>query len=321
MIILFPFPLVWQVIEKIRCFWDESSHEYQSRRSSSFVLSQGSSTGLTDSEREFITDDNELDFNDNEIDNTGSRSQSQTQQKMRRKPQRRQSISNKTSLLNEMDKFELDLDNVGMVIDTSSMELESTNRSLYAETVSNVCIVFADIVNFSQISDDMKPIQVLDMLQTLFSKFEVLCDRYGIRKLETIGDTFICTTDMFDKDDLDKDNAKAAASALKVAKKMVREARQVLVPTKSRQTLEIRVGIHVGDLTCGCLGERLPKFTVFGSSVNLAARMKQTCPPNRIRVTKEFFDTIPLTEDWQEKEVISVKNMGQVETYLLNPLK
>ena len=86
-------------------------------------------------------------------------------------------------------------------------------------------------------------------------------------------------------------------------------------------TLEIRVGIHIGEITCGVLGERLPKFTVFGNAVNLAARMEQTCLPSRIRVTKEFFDRLSKPENVQEKEVISVKNMGEVETYLINPLQ
>lgn len=48
--------------------------------------------------------------------------------------------------------------------------------------------------------------------------------------------------------------------------------------------------------------------------------MKETCLSSRIRVTKEFFDALPHSEAWQKKEVISVKNMGEVETYVLNPL-
>ena len=213
-------------------------------------------------------------------------------------------------------------DHVGVVIDTSAMELGSTHRALYAETVPNVCIIFTDIVNFSQIALDMKPIKVMDMLQDLFSRFDALCDRFGIRKLETIGDAYICTTPMFDQDE-DKNDPITAENVLKMAKEMVKEARRVLVPKKNLiQTLEIRVGIHRGELTCGVLGERLPKFTVFGSAVNLAARMEQTCTPSKIRVTKDFFQTLSESEGkiLEAKEVISVKNMGQVETYLLNPL-
>lgn len=276
-----------------------------------------SSLGESDERSLEVEDGSEVeDYRMNSTNNSIQR------QRKRRKEQLRQSISAKVNLLNEMNKSELELDNVGMVIDTSAMELNSTHQALYAETVPNVVIIFTDIVKFSQLSLTMKPIKVMDMLQDLFSRFDTLCDRHGVQKLETIGDAYLCTTGLFDgENSTDKINNPAAA--LGMAKDMVREARRVFIPKKNQiQTLEIRVGIHIGEITCGVLGERLPKFTVFGNAVNMAARMEQTCLPSRIRVTKEFFDLLPNSEaeEWEQKETISVKNMGEVETYLLNPL-
>ncbi|KAL3786124.1 hypothetical protein ACHAWO_008016 [Cyclotella atomus] len=126
---------------------------------------------------------------------------------------------------------------------------------------------------------------------------------------------------MFDNDNISaQSTADDASNALALAKEMIIATRQVPIPNIKR-TLEIRVGIHVGELSCGVLGERLPKFTVFGSSVNLAARMKQTCHPSTIRVTKAFHDALSQVEDWQEKEIITVKNMGGFDTYMLNPFQ
>ena len=233
-----------------------------------------------------------------------------------------ESISHKINLLNEMNRVEPS-DHVGVVIDTPAMELMSTQSALYAETVPNVCIIFTDVVSFSRISLDLKPIQVMNMLQDLFSRFDALCDKFGIQKLETIGDAYICTSGMF-TDVTNINERDVAVNALNMAKEMVKEARKVLVPkNKTVQTLEIRVGIHRGDLTCGVLGERLPKFTVFGSSVNLAARMEQTCLPSRIRITKDFFDLLPNCETTavEGEQVISAKNIGDVQTFLLNPLQ
>lgn len=258
-----------KVISKIECFWDESTSEYQSRRTSSFVTSACSS--IDDSDREYNFDD-DFDLMDEGVP-PPSRTQTlkmQMDAKSERANIRRQSIKNKINLLNEMNR------DGPADLDTSAMELSSTHRALYAETVPDVFIIFTDIVNFSQISLNMKPIKVMDMLQDLFSRFDVLCDRFGIQKLETIGDAYICTSGMFDEDAVRRD-PNVAANALAMAKEMVKEARRVLVPKRNSpvQSLEIRVGIHRGDLTCGVLGERLPKFTVFGSSVNLAARMEQ----------------------------------------------
>ena len=313
-----------QVIEKIECFWDATTDEYRRRRSSSFVDSDSLSISLDELERMTLGDGHEM-----ELKEDGQMDSSNFSHKRRKKKQRRlsiwQDITAKVNLLNDVNKSELELlDNFGMVIDTSAMELAPTHRALYAETVPNVCIIFTDIVGFSEISLSMKPIKVMDMLQDLFSRFDALCGKYGVQKLETIGDAYICTTNLFDNDDeCGSNNAKedAAVSALAMAKDMVREARRVFLPKKNRiNTLEIRVGIHIGEITCGVLGERLPKFTVFGNAVNLAARMEQTCLPSRIRVTKDFFDLLPKTKEWQQKERIAVKNMGEVDTYLLNPL-
>jgi len=106
------------------------------------------------------------------------------------------------------------------------------------------------------------------MLQDLFSRFDALCDLHGVQKLETIGDAYICTAGLLDDCAVED----AAKNVLNLAKDMVRASQEVLVPCKTKtfldmpsyENLHIRVGIHVGNVTCGVLGQRLPKFTVFG---------------------------------------------------------
>lgn len=113
----------------------------------------------------------------------------------------------------------------------------------------------------------MQPIEVVDMLQNLFCRFDNLCDKHGVQKLETIGDAYICTAGLF----VDGNVNDAARNVLNLAKDMIRETRKVRLPrreTPSQDSFvspQIRVGIHVGNVTCGVLGQRLPKFTVFGT--------------------------------------------------------
>lgn len=171
-----------KVIEKIECFWDENTIKYQSQCNSSFINSHSGSISVEKSDRDYNFHDNDFDLFDKGISPGKPISKEQQENKMEwAKNIWRQSIKNK---INRDEPA----DHVGVVIDTSAMELSSTHRVLYAETVPNVCIIFTDIVNFSQISLEMKPIKVMDMLQELFSRFGALCDQYGIQKLETIGD-------------------------------------------------------------------------------------------------------------------------------------
>jgi class 3 adenylate cyclase len=143
------------------------------------------------------------------------------------------------------------------------------------------------------------------------------------------GDAYICTANLFDGDKFGGNVKDAALSALNMAKDMILATQEVIKPTRIGrrrnsvyETLEIRVGIHVGEVTCGVLGERLPKFTVFGHNVNLAARMEQTSKPNMIRVTEVFRRLVAGVDDnWDEFEVISMKNMGSIGTYIMDPTK
>eukprot|EP00986_Skeletonema_menzelii_P011622 scaffold6065_cov154-Skeletonema_menzelii.AAC.2 len=318
-----------QVLEKIECFWEKS------------IASSNSNTNLDD--------DASLKFGSNEwyVANADW-SEAKVNKKMGRKMSGgavNNGIHSKLQLLRKMNRDDNDSgsDDVGVIIQTSGSGIDlSPTRALYAENARNVCIVFTDIVGFSRISMDIEPIKVMDMLQNLFNRFDELCDLHGVMKLETIGDAYICATNLLEDDDDDDDddniNAQdAAVRALAMAKDMVCEARNVHIPSPMGQhgmhdawvghnaaefeTLEIRVGIHCGDVTCGVLGQKMPKFMTCGSAVNMAARMEQTSLPSMIRTTREFHDLVGDAEqNWLKKEVIQLKNMGEMETYLLDPI-
>jgi adenylate cyclase len=116
-----------------------------------------------------------------------------------------------------------------------------------------------------------------------------------------------------------------------MAQDMIFASNDVRIPVRSEdkrrcslQTLQIRVGIHVGEVTCGVLGERLPKFTVLGHNVNVAARMEQTAEANKIRASEAFRDLLSDTDmddEWDDYEVVSMKNMGSIGTYTMDPFK
>jgi len=225
-----------KVIQKIECFWDVRSEQYWRRRSSvcSASNSDSGSSSLSSSFAETAKD-----------------------------------VNDKISFLNSVERHTSDPDADGVIIG-NDIGLTSTPRALYAETVNNVCIIFLDIVGFSKFSMKLKPIQVMDMLHDLFGRYDALCDKHDVLKLETIGDAYVCATNLLkDKDKNPEDelmNAKIAAlHALEMSKDMVLQAESVIIPKSyPRSSVQVRVGIHIGQVTCGVLGERLPKFTVLG---------------------------------------------------------
>lgn len=291
-----------QVIENIEVFWDENSEEYQSQRN---CLTASSFTT-----RNTCSLDSSI----------GTSSNGWTKENQKEGAiDRRDSVC---EFLNQISTINNNNQNAGIVIDKSEREIGSLSRALYADNVNDVVIVVTDIVGFSYLATVLSAMEIMNIVQALFGRFDALCDKWGVRKLETVGDAYLVTANLMD----DHENAKdAATSALNMAKDMIRASREVVVPGKSQkslfETLQIRVGMHVGNVTCGVLGERLPKFSLFGNTINVAARMEQAGKPNKIRVSKAFKSLIDdvFECDWGEYEVISMKNMGDIGTYIFDP--
>jgi len=206
----------------------------------------------------------------------------------------------------------------------------SSSKALYSKEINDVCIVFVNIVDFSKIMSEISPSEVLDMLQNLFHRFDIICEEHNVLKLDTIGDSYLCCSRCFEEFDSDHrisdGGQRSALRVLEAAKEMVREAGNVPVPKSSpsspQEFLSVRIGIHIGDATFGVLGQSLPKLVCVGSAVNMAARMEQTSTPNMIHVTKDFHGVVGEKEsEWEFSETVKIKNMGEAETYLLDPLK
>jgi len=165
-----------KVIEKIQVYWDEDSDEFQARRSShrSSSISKSSSTDFGGG-----------DSCSSECSSVGK----ETKTDERPKIQRSESVTAKLNFLNQIHSDDTINDKMAdMMIDTALYEATSLNRALYAENVKDVVIIFADIVGFSEMSMCMSPIQVMNMLEALFSKFDALCEIHNVEKLETIGE-------------------------------------------------------------------------------------------------------------------------------------
>ena len=107
-----------------------------------------------------------------------------------------------------------------------------------------------------------------------------------------------------------------------MAQDMILEAQKVYAPTEPPERIQIRVGIHVGNLSYSVLGQNVPKFSVHGDAVNIAARMEQTAPVNKIHVSETFHDLLGENTKvrWENKKMTNIKNIGEQITWTLNPM-
>jgi hypothetical protein len=166
-----------KVIAQIQVFWDENSEEFQSRRQST----RGSSCISRTSSCELSGEDLDLDS----IEKSSVHNEKNSEVGPRSK-----SVAAKINFLNQINSDDVieNMEMIGLVMDSPSYDNVTLNGALYAENVKDVVIIFLDIVGFSKMSMERSPLEVMNMLEALFSRFDALCEKHNVEKLETIGE-------------------------------------------------------------------------------------------------------------------------------------
>jgi len=188
----------------------------------------------------------------------------------------------------------------------------AAGKEVEAERHPNVSILFSDIKGFTSISSTVEPKEVMAMLNLLFSKFDALCEKHDVYKVETIGDAYMVVSGLPEKKEM---HADALAD---FALDMVETARTVRSPSDG-EPLQIRVGLHSGSVTSGVVGKMRPRYCLFGDTVNTASRMESTGIPDKIQLSQAFKDSLlaPDAYDILQRGPIEVKGKGMMVTYLL----
>ncbi|KAG1653710.1 hypothetical protein FOA52_004270 [Chlamydomonas sp. UWO 241] len=196
-------------------------------------------------------------------------------------------------------------------------------RSL-AASHSGVTILFMDIVGFTTMSKEVEPAQVMLFLNSLFTLFDELIDQYDVYKVETAGDCYIVAGALMCQDkegflslEQNPDAKDGAEKVMTFAKAMLRCARTVKMPHNG-ETTRVRVGMHTGDVVTGLIGTKLPKFSIFGDTMNTASRMESTCPVGCIQVSEVTHELLS-SHTFNPTGGVEVKGKGLMETYLWVP--
>ena len=183
-------------------------------------------------------------------------------------------------------------------------------KGTIAEEFSSTSVLFADIVNFTPISANFGPYEVVHMLNELFSRFDELVDKYGVEKIQVAGDDYMAAAGV--PTPRPDHAAVLARLALDMLKYVERE--EFL---NGRHTIEIRVGINSGSLIGGVIGRKKFFYALWGDMVNTASRMESHGISGKIQITR---DTYELLKDDFECEYIGeipVKGKGQMEVWHL----
>ncbi|XP_067126780.1 soluble guanylate cyclase 88E-like isoform X2 [Centruroides vittatus] len=175
-----------------------------------------------------------------------------------------------------------------------------------------VTILFSDVVTFTEICSRISPMEVVSMLNAMYSLFDQLTEKHGVYKVETIGDAYMVVSGAPEHD------PKHAEKVCDMALDMVVVIGGLKDPSTGR-SLRIRVGVHSGAVVAGVVGLKMPRYCLFGDTVNTASRMESTSDALKIHIserTKELLNS----EEWDisDRGAIPVKGKGHMKTYWLH---
>jgi len=172
-----------------------------------------------------------------------------------------------------------------------------------------VTVLFADIVDFTPQAERNPPERTVELLDDLFSRFDVLAESRGLEKIKTIGDAYMVAGGLPNPV---PDHARQVAE---MALEMVSVAGERRLP--DGQPIRLRVGIDSGPVVAGVIGKHKFIYDLWGDTVNTASRMESNGLPGFIQVTRRTRDLLAEHYVFQERGRIQVKGKGVMVTYFL----
>ncbi len=189
-----------------------------------------------------------------------------------------------------------------------AQELKESQRYI-AEGFASVSVLFADLVGFTTLSAHKEPVEIVTLLNDIFSSFDRLSEIYGLEKIKTIGDAYMVAGG------LPMPHANQIEAIADMSLEMLQEIERM--NRMYDYELQLRIGIHCGPVVAGVIGTRKFIYDLWGDTVNIASRMESQGLPSSIQITSEFREKLGDRYIVQQREKIHVRGRGLMQTYFL----
>ncbi|KAM9391742.1 guanylyl cyclase C [Pholidichthys leucotaenia] len=196
--------------------------------------------------------------------------------------------------------------------------LKETGR-VEPELFEEVTIYFSDIVGFTTLCHYSTPMEVVDMLNEIYKNFDSVLDHHDVYKVETIGDAYMVASG------LPKRNGnRHAVDIARMALDILSFLGTFELHHLPGIPLWIRIGVHSGPCAAGVVGNKMPRYCLFGDTVNTASRMESTGLPLRIHVSQSTINILQRTDcqfEFEKRGETYLKGKGKTMTYWLTGVK
>ncbi|WP_168731284.1 adenylate/guanylate cyclase domain-containing protein [Robertkochia marina] len=188
--------------------------------------------------------------------------------------------------------------------------------SVKAKHFDSVTVMFTDFVGFTKSSETMGPEELVRNVDYFFSKFDTIIEKYGLEKIKTIGDAYMCAAGLpFPSENHAQKMLLAALDIIDFVDQVRND------PNDGIPGFEIRIGIHTGPVVAGVVGTKKFAYDIWGDTVNVASRMESGSHSGRINISETTYDLVREQFKCTYRGEIEVKNKGMLKMYFVNSIK
>jgi class 3 adenylate cyclase len=202
------------------------------------------------------------------------------------------------------------------ILPASIAERLRGGETVIADRFEEMAVLFADVVNFTEISSRMPPTELVALLNDVFSACDRLAEAFKLEKIKTVGDAYMVVGGLHTV--YGYDESAHAGHAFDVARMGLAIIDELGRFQRERGVrIEMRVGMHVGPAVAGVIGLKKFIYDVWGDTVNTASRMESTGVPGRLQVTTETRERLATAFEFERRGIIEVKGRGPTETWFV----
>jgi adenylate cyclase len=206
----------------------------------------------------------------------------------------------------ERDKTESLLLNV---LPSSVADRLRARAGTIADSFDSATILFADVADFTPLAGRLRPTELVELLDRLFSRFDALVENHGLEKIKTIGDCYMVAAGVPDPR---PDHARAAALLALDLRDAMRSPQWL-----GRDGLQLRIGIGSGAVVAGVIGRKRFLYDLWGDAVNTASRMESHGTPGEIQITRETYELLKDDFVCRPRGMVAIKGKGEMPTWYL----
>ncbi len=228
---------------------------------------------------------------------------------------RRYKFVNKTNLIIEEEKNRSENLLLNILPEETAQELKA-NGKVQAKKFKSVTVLFTDFIGFTHYAHNLSPEELVNSVDYYFSKFDEIMDKYGMEKIKTIGDAYMCAGGLpFPSED---HPIKMIEAAFEIAE-FIEESKKL--SNGNITHFDVRIGINTGPVVAGVVGIKKFAYDIWGDTVNVASRMESKSEPGRINISENTYKLVKDDFQCKYRGEIDVKNKGMMKMYFVNRQK